>query len=61
MKQYIPVNKKTDAKYPAISQDEYDKWQSDPFLKARYTFTEVVGQTKTAPDPKEAKETNKIQ
>ena len=65
MKNWIPINKKTGIKYPAITDNERTELLADRLLAGKYEFlpintsSEAPAQAKPAPEPKEAKKTEK--
>jgi len=53
---WIPVNKKTGQKQPAITESEKNEWLKNEFYASRFRFELVPGSDKAkAPDPVEAK------
>jgi hypothetical protein len=57
---WIPTNKRTGVKYPAISQEEKDAYESpNSAVKGKYTFQEVKQTAQSAPPPIEAKPVTK--
>ena len=54
---WIPVNKKTGQKQPAITEAEKAEWLKNEFYASRFTFQAVPGSDKAkAPEPTEARQ-----
>lgn len=54
---WIPVNKTTGTRYPAINDEQKKANDSDPIIRAKYRYEAVPGSDKQpAPAPVEAKQ-----
>ena len=56
---WIPINKMTGIRYPAINDEQKKAHDADELLKSKYRYEQVQGSDKqAAPEPTEAKRTN---
>lgn len=53
---YIPINKTTGERYPAINDEQKKAYDNDPVIRPKYRYEVVPGSEKQpAPAPVEAK------